>query len=295
MYFTTYKLKPKKRLLLFLLVAVVLAIRRLDMLSAYVYNIEDPLRIKNNAYIRLCTGKQLLLKELILLNLDINIVSPLLDLLSSVLLDDPSYFLLCAFLNNDLVSLENLLLVIRYRFAVLRPLTDLVLVHLNLHYLPLLFADMRTLSIAVLLLSPSAREVYEEAYRSCHLPSLNAQWLSHTSMFQQYNRYFFDISSVSFVYFCVISKYTVFIIFLFNQSYYKNFLFVYKLFDLRLGSFYAALIAVHAHLLFIFKLNGTTNLNFVNWVCLVFNALLCFEMYYKKKIDKKNSRFLCIQ
>lgn len=288
MNFTTYRLKNKERVLLFLVIAAVLAVRRLDLLSAYVYNIENPSRITNSAYIKLCTGGQLSLKELLLLNVDINIVSPLLDLLSSVLLDDPSFFLLSTFLTNDLVSLENLLLVVRYRHAVLRPLADLVLVHLNLHYLPLLLEDTRTLSLSLLLLGSSAREAYEEAYRSCHLPSLNAQWLFHTNMFQQYNRYFFDVFNVSFVYFCAISKYTVFIIFLFNQSHYKNFLLVYKLFDLRLGSFYAALIAVHAHLLYTFRLNGTANLNFVNWVCLVFNALLCFEMYYKK-IAKKNT------
>eukprot|EP00866_Antonospora_locustae_P002070 jgi/Antlo1/2070/2088 len=292
MHFTTYKLKNNERVLLFLLIALVFAVKHLNMLSSYVYNIEDPLRIANNAYIKISTRKQLSLKELLLLNFDINIVSPLLDLLSSVILDDPSYFLLSIFLNNDLVSLENLLLVVRYRFAMLKPLTDLVLVHLNIHYVPLLFADIRTLSLAVLLLGSSAREVYEEAYRNCHLPSLNAQWLSHTNMFQQYNRYFFDIFNISFIYFSVISKYTVFIIFMFNQSYYKNFLFVYKFFNLKLGSFYAALIAVHAYLLFIFRLNGTANLNFVNWVCLVFNALLCFEMYYKKKIAKNNSHIV---
>ncbi|KAL0266069.1 UNVERIFIED_CONTAM: hypothetical protein PYX00_011786 [Menopon gallinae] len=287
MNFTTYRLPNKEKVLLLVLVALALAIRRLDLPSAYVYNIEDPLRIVNNAHIKRCTGRRLSLKEHLLLRLDIHAASPLLDLLSSVLLDDPSYFLLAVFLNNDLVSLENLLLVVRYRCPVLVPLADLMLLHLNPYYIPLLFADIRTLSLALVLQGSSALEIYEEAYRKCHLPSLNAQWLFHMNMFQQYNRYFFDIFNLSFAYFCIVSKHTVFMIFLFNQSYYKSFLFVYKLFGLQLGSFYAALIAVHAYLMFVFRLNGVANLNFVNWVCLVFNTLLCFEMYYKKKISKK--------
>lgn len=280
----TYKLKNKHRNRLFVVNFVVFVFRCFDPLSGFIFNPNDPTRITSEALIKINTKEPLSLNELILLRFNINTLSPALDLLSSLMIDDPAYFLCTAVLTNDLVSLENFLLIARERLPGLKPLIGAVLFNLNAYYLPLLFENTQSLSLVLLLDSSALVAMYNNAYERCHVPSLNTFWMFHLNMFKQYSRYFFDVLTLSFIYMCSVSDCTMFMITLFNNTHYKNFLFAAKYFDLELVHMYTTLMATHAYLMHLFTLNGTANLNFVNWICLIFCGLFCFEMYYKKNI-----------
>lgn len=252
------------------------AVKYFNLPEKYVANLLDPKILP----------KQFKFQHDIMKRADLNIISPCADLIGSLILDDFSFLVFNFFLPNDFVSFENLLLILLSRVkrtnTLLKTIPIQLLCLLNPFYLILIKSDLVLIADVIFNFS-YFRNFYILAKETSHLPHFNPFWIFFLYMFREFNGFFYDILSLSYFYLGSFFEERLVLFYLFNFNNYKNILMCCKLLDLKIGFIYLLLVAVHNHFITMFNLNGAFNLNFANWIILIFFCIFLIENYNKTK------------
>lgn len=194
-------------------------------------------------------------------------VSGVCDILTSRLVNSDKYLVLSMFLPADIVSLENLLLVLMERGY--NGICGMLLTHLNVFYAPFLTGEY---IYAMSYLYP----MYKRSYETSHKMSVNILWFFHLNMFAQYGRYFYDVLYVVMIYlFSVVpEEQRIEITLLFKPSNYKNYLL--HISHSPFLHFYLSVFILENYVQYLFS-DGVGNPNFINLCCITFVTIFILE------------------
>ncbi|KAG5859473.1 8TM microsporidial transmembrane domain-containing protein [Encephalitozoon hellem] len=204
-------------------------------------------------------------------------ISAICDFIVSRLVNSEKYFIYSSFLPADVISIENLLVVLEKHE---KDITSFLLTHLSVFYAPLLTSAS---SYALSYIYPA----YKKDHENAHKPSLSVTWFFHLNIFPQYSRYFYDIFYALMVYiFSIVpEEQKMEIILLFKPSNYKSYLLYIA--DSPLLHFYLLIFLLENYIQYLFRIHGIGNPNFLNWSYLAFTCLFILERRWRILMPQK--------
>ena len=182
-------------------------------------------------------------------------VSGICDIVTARLMDSDRYLMLSLLLPADLVSFENLLLVLMERGY--SGVCGMLLTHLSIFYAPFLTNEYM---YVISYLYPMNRKSYEDSHRI----SVGISWFFHLNMFAQYSRYFYDVLYLVMIYLSSIvpKEQRIEIVMLFKPSNYKNYLL--HVAHSPFIHFYLLFFVLENYVQYLFSSDGVGNPNFIN-------------------------------